>query len=95
MKLIDSSLPVWGKLNDAGTMTSGSVALPLDAGVWRASSVLLASVSAGSTTNRSPATTAVISESRVRLKISRARTGVSAATSPGSTHRLTSSATAT
>ena len=28
MKLIDSSLPVWGKLNDAGTMTSGSVALP-------------------------------------------------------------------
>ena len=27
MKLIESSLPVCGKLNDAGTMTSGSAAL--------------------------------------------------------------------
>ena len=28
MKLIDSSFPVWGKLNDAGTMTSGRLPLP-------------------------------------------------------------------
>ena len=44
---------------------------------------------------RSPATNAVMSASRLSVKMSRIRIGVSAATSPGSTHRLTSSATLT
>ena len=59
----------------------------------RSISVRLDSMSTGSTMKRSPATNAVMSALRVSEKMSRIRIGVSAATSPGSTHRLTSSAT--
>jgi hypothetical protein len=44
---------------------------------------------------RSPATNAVISELRVARRIASAGIGVSAATSPGYTHRLRTTATAT
>ena len=94
MKLIDSSFPVWGKLNEAGTMTSGRFASP-PTPAPRSTSVRLDSISTGSTMKRSPATKAVMSASRLSEKMSRIRIGVSAATRPGSTHRLTSSATLT
>ncbi len=93
-KLIESSLPVCGKLNDAGTMTSGSCCCDSSTPAL-ATSVRLDSMSTGSTMKRSPATKAVIRPLRVSAKISRARIGVSAATSPGSTQRLTSSDTPT
>ena len=91
-KLIERSLPVCGKLNDAGTMTSGSCCC-ISSRPERATSVRLASISTGSTMKRSPATNAVMRPSRVNAKMSRARMGVSAATRPGSTQRLTSSDT--
>jgi hypothetical protein len=94
MKLIESSLAVWGKLNDAGTMTSGRSARPLEAGVWRASRVLHDSFSTGRTMNRSPATVAVISASRSARR-SRGPDRRQRGDEPGSTHRPTSSATAT
>ena len=95
MKLIDSSLPLCGKLNDAGTMTSGSASVSRSASPCRPMSVLLASMSAGRTMKRSPATNAVISASRGALSTSPCGIGVSAATRPGSTQRLTSNAIAT
>ena len=67
---MDSSFPVCGKLNDTGTSTSGSSAASGICGACRATRVRLASISVGSTMNRSPATNAVINASRVRLNIS-------------------------
>ena len=71
MKLRDSSLPVCGKLKEAGTMTSGRVAAPESASACRSISVRLASMRVGSTMNRSPATNAVSSASRVSSKMFR------------------------
>ena len=96
-KLSDSSLPVWGKLNDAGTMMSGRVAACSSwrAGMFRSSNSLHESVSEGNTMNRSPATNAV-SMRRVSIaRCRRNRSGVRAATSPGSTQAASSTATAT
>ena len=76
-------------------MTSVSWPVSRSPGSSRSSSVRLACMRPGSTMNRSPAMKAVISASRDSPRMSLARIGVSAATSPGSTHRLTSSATAT
>ena len=76
-------------------MTSVSRPGSASPGSSRPSSVRLACIRPGSTMKRSPAMNAVMSESRDSPSMSLARIGVSAATSPGSTHRLTSRATAT
>ena len=85
-KLIDSSLPLCGKLNDAGTMTSGSVGRRGAGQRAARCSVLLASISDGRTMKRSPATNAVSSGVACRCgALAVSGMGVSAATRPGST----------
>jgi predicted acyl esterase len=59
-------------------------------GPWRRSSSLVRSVSKGRTAKRLPVVKAMRSASRISPKSSRWPMGVTAATSPGSSHRLTS-----
>ena len=65
MKLIDKSLPVWGKLNDVGTITSGNVLVVSSTNRCRSSSSLHAWMRIGRTMNKSAVMKAVMSASRV------------------------------
>ena len=88
-------MPEWGNVNDAGMIEDGRSRVSPVESMCFSINVEHDSMSEGSTMNRSPTRNAVSSASRVDDSISPAPIGVSADTSPGSTHSASSMANTT